>query len=64
MDEYKVCMRQPQELEGEYFSMYACMMSNPGVEIPFTSFEVDVLKAANAYESQFYPIVGYLWGDL
>lgn len=40
---------------GEYFSMYACLLSDLVVKIIFTPFEDDVLKIFNVAFLQLHP---------
>lgn len=48
----KASMRLPWGMKGKYFFIYACVSSNLRVEIPFSSFKVDVLKVVNVVSSQ------------
>lgn len=49
------CMRFPQGVKGEYFFMYACVISHIGARIPFNIFVSDIYKLVNVSPSQLHP---------
>src|SRR4051812_24432340 len=51
----RVCSLRPASSEDELFYFYPSVIETFDVRIPFSDFEVDVLKTMNATLSQLYP---------
>jgi len=59
----RVCDQRLEGTVDESFLMYMVVLEEFGVMIPFTAFEMDVLKFLNAAPFQIRPIVGRLFGN-
>ena len=51
----KVCIQRSKGVKDEMFHMYIMVLEDLGVRIPFTPFEMDVLKYLNVAPSQIQP---------
>jgi len=51
----KVCIQRPKGVKDEMYHMYVAVLEEFGANIPFISFEMDVLKFLNVAPSQIRP---------
>ena len=51
----RVCILRPKGVSEEFFYFYPSILEDFSVRIPFTDFEVDVLKTVNIAPSQLRP---------